>query len=353
MQWQANGNKLLNRDGFRSAVFERDKWACVMCKTTSAHDAHHIMERRLFSDGGYYLNNGASLCDSCHLKAEQTLISVEEIRDAVGIDKKDIVMPGHLEFQQKYDKWGNPVLPNGNRMMGELFDDSNVQKVLSSANLLNLFTKYVKYPRTPHLPISAGITDDDRVIKDYSCFEDKEVVVTLKMDGENTTMYDDYIHARSTADKKHWSKSWIKSFHAGIAPNIPPDMRIVVENLYATHSIEYKELDTYCYGLSAWTKLICHSWDDTLILFDALKIQPVKTLYRGKFDLFALLDLEEKIMEMGQEGYVVRLANEFHYKNFQTSVAKFVRANHVKTGQDHWFTSNNGKINQLKGKHEN
>jgi hypothetical protein len=50
---------LLTRDQFREAVFARDKHKCVICKEP-AKDAHHIMERRLFTEtdelGGYFLD---------------------------------------------------------------------------------------------------------------------------------------------------------------------------------------------------------------------------------------------------------------------------------------------------------
>lgn len=47
-----------------------------------------------------------------------------------------------------------------------------------------------------------------------------------------------------------------------------------------------------------------------------------------------------------QEGYVVRLASEFEFKDFSKSVAKFVRSDHVTT-DEHWM---NKKIvpNKLK-----
>jgi len=46
--------ELLTRDQFREAVFARDKGRCVICGA-EGKDAHHIMERSLFDDGGYYL----------------------------------------------------------------------------------------------------------------------------------------------------------------------------------------------------------------------------------------------------------------------------------------------------------
>lgn len=172
-------SELLSRDAFRKAVFERDGNKCVMC-SAPGQDAHHIIERRLFPDGGYYLDNGATLCGPCHLLAEQTVISVESIRAASGIQGN--TLPPHLYRDQQYDKWGNPVLPNGTRLKGDLYDDPSVRKVLSG--VLASFVSRIKYPRTYHLPTSPGVTDDDRVLESYAGFEGQEIVVTEKMDGE-------------------------------------------------------------------------------------------------------------------------------------------------------------------------
>ena len=46
-----------------------------------------------------------------------------------------------------------------------------------------------KYPRTVHLSYSKGYTSDDKVLKDESIFKDMEIVITEKMDGENTREY--------------------------------------------------------------------------------------------------------------------------------------------------------------------
>ena len=63
---------------------------------------------------------------------------------------------------------------------------------------------YVKYPRTYHLPWSRPTSDDKKLVDD-SQFYGKHLVVTLKMDGENTSMYEDKIHARSidSANNNH------------------------------------------------------------------------------------------------------------------------------------------------------
>jgi hypothetical protein len=119
--------KLLTRDDFREGVFKRDKYKCVFCDQP-AQDAHHILERRLWTNGGYFLDNGASVCGEHHIKCETTEISVEDVRLACGITQA--VIPEHLYDDQVYDKWGNPVMPNGTRLQGELFFDESVQKIL-------------------------------------------------------------------------------------------------------------------------------------------------------------------------------------------------------------------------------
>ncbi len=177
-------NKLLTRTEFREGVGARDNFNCVVCGE-AAVDSHHILERRLFSDGGYYLNNGASVCEKHHLECEMTLISVEQLRDYIGISNKDKVIPDHFYDDEVYDKWGNIILQNGKRLKGELFHDESVQKILAKGNVLGDFTDYVKYQRTYHCPWSQGITDDDRVQKDMKRFEGQRVIVTEKMDGEN------------------------------------------------------------------------------------------------------------------------------------------------------------------------
>ena len=72
-----------------------------------------------------------------------------------------------------------------------------------------------KYPRTFHLPWSEGKSDDDKVLSDDSQFNGKYVVVTEKMDGENTTIYSDgYVHARSVDSRSKPWQSWLQAYSA-------------------------------------------------------------------------------------------------------------------------------------------
>ena len=322
-------NKLLTRGEFKRAIFARDCGTCVLCDMPAV-DAHHIIERRLWDDGGYYIDNGASVCAEHHMMCESTEISVEDIRKACGIT--NIIVPPHMDASQSYDKWGNPVLSNGQRIKGDLFNEEGVQKAL--APFLNTFTDYVKYPRTFHVPWSEGATDDDRVTLSMSAFEGKHVIVTQKMDGENTSLYRDKMHARSIDSAHHPSRDWVKqNIWSRIRYDIPERWRVCGENMYAEHSIRYEDLHDYFLGFSVWNdRNVCLSWDDTLVWFSLLDIVPVPVMYCGVYD-------EEVIRSLWKnagEGYVIRNAGEFAYGAFKDNVAKFVRKNHVQT-DEHWM----------------
>lgn len=197
---------------------------------------------------------------------------------------------------------------------------------------------YTKYPKTLHLPWSEGIGRDDRVLTDISHLEGKRIVITEKMDGENTSMYRDYIHARSLEMNPHPSRDWIKQFHAQIKHNIPKGWRVCGENLFATHSIHYRNLDSYFLGFSVWTENNCTlGWEETCEYLNLLNISPVPVLFEG---LFREDEIRSEgsiwLSKMDVEGYVVRLHNEFCLQDFQTAVAKYVRKGHVQT-DEHWM----------------
>lgn len=337
--------ELLVRDSFREGVFARDNYQCVICGSKNNIDAHHIIERRLFPDGGYYLDNGATLCDVHHMEAEMTTLSVEEVRQAAKIQTP--VIPPHFYSDELCDKWGNVFLSNGMRMRGELFDDSSVQKILERGGVLSSFTKYVKYPRTYHLPFSPGATSDDRILASTDQFIGKEVIVSTKQDGENCSIYNDHVHARSLDKGSHGSQSWIKNFQAQIGYDIPDGWRVCGENMFAAHSIQYNNLDTYFYGFSIWNdRNICLDWDTTLEWFALLNIQPVPVIYRGVYDEEKIKNIYTPIYDGCEcEGFVVRISDSFQYSRFKNSVAKWVRAGHVTT-HDHWRT--NWRPNKLR-----
>lgn len=193
-----------------------------------------------------------------------------------------------------------------------------------------------KYPRTMHMPWSPGVQSDDKVIKTTDQFNGRRVILTEKMDGENTSMYRDGIHARSIDSAHHPSRDWVKRIWSQVAWHIPVGWRVCGENLYARHSIAYDNLESYFYVFSIWNQRTCFSWDDTVMYAELLKLPLVRVIYDGIYDEKVIRDLCESIDTNRVEGAVLRLADSFDYDEFNQSVMKFVREGHVQT-DDHWM----------------
>jgi hypothetical protein len=337
--------KLLSRDEFRESVFDRDGHKCVMCGKP-AQDAHHIIERKLWPDFGYYLENGASVCGDCHILCEQTVIDCQTLRDKCGI--REIVLPPHMYPDLEYDKWGNQIQPNGRRLYGELMDDESVIKILKSGNMLSIFDEKIKFPRTYHLFSSPGGTEDDRRMETEEGLEKQDVIVTIKMDGENTSMTRESCYARSRETESHWSRDLVRSLHGKLSYEIPEGWRICGENLYAQHSIAYKNLDSYFIGFSVWNRLTCLSWLETVEYLGILDIPVVPVIYSGIYDKKLIDKAFKDYMATstdGVEGYVVRVSRAFKMSEYRKVVGKYVRENH---NQCHGNWHRNAKKNELK-----
>lgn len=192
-----------------------------------------------------------------------------------------------------------------------------------------------KYPRTPHLPWSPGASRDDTRMADIQAFEGQEVVVTEKLDGENTTLYRDGLHARSLDPRPHPSRDWVKGLQGQVGYRIPPGWRVCGENLYARHSLAYEDLDSYFYLFSVWDETnTCLDWDGTRGWARELGLPTPRELYRGAWNEPLVRGLQVNGREM--EGYVVRTVGGFPYADFASHVAKWVRADHVQT-DEHWL----------------
>lgn len=167
------------------------------------------------------------------------------------------------------------------------------------------------------------------------------------MDGENTTIYPDgYIHARSIDSGNHASRDWVKNFAYNFVYDMDKNMRIYGENLYAKHSIEYNELESYFYVFNIWDGDYCYNWSFVENTVEKLGLTLVPVLYKGIFDVVVLKAMEANLRE-DQEGYVVRTIGGFKKQDWHNHVAKWVRPNHVQT-DEHWM---NQKIvkNRLRG----
>lgn len=332
--------KPLSRTEFREQTLARDGHKCIFCDITENLDAHHIIERRLFLDcGGYHLDNGATVCEHHHKLCEQTVLTCDDVRDTAKINS--LVLPENFYPDHIYDKWGNTYITKNLRSVGPLYYDESVQKVLKDGGVLDKFSPYVKYPRTYHHPLSLHKTEDDKISHNFAKYileeTDGEIVITIKMDGENFTGYPDYCHARSLDSTNHESRNWIKTFHfTRVAYNIPEGMRYCAESLYATHSIYYSDLESYIQAYQIWDKGTCFNWDDTKFWCELLGLPMVKEVYRGPYDEVRIGHIFQQVIKDGHEGIVVRSVESFSYHEFNKRVCKLVRPDFHAGGGHHW-----------------
>ncbi len=219
----------------------------------------------------------------------------------------------------------------------------------------------IKYPRTFHLPFSPGISSDDKVISEETLarWEGREVVVTEKRDGENTTLTRDGCHARSASfSMGHPSQSKVRALWGSIAHEIPENYRICGESLAAKHSIKYTGLKS-CFEVFSvwepWEQVIpvedapggwCWDWDPTVELAQLIGLQTVPVLWRGSFNRQFMEKFHERLDLTRQEGYVIRPAAGFDFRDFSSSLAKWVRKDHISTDV-HW--RENWEWNEITG----
>ena len=203
--------------------------------------------------------------------------------------------------------------------------------------------QHYKYPKTFHLPFSQGLQNDDRRMEDETCFDGKDIAITIKMDGENTSMYREGIHARSLYAMTHPSQHWTKRYHSEISYLIPDGWRICGESLYARHSISYDNLDSFFQVFSIWNeKNECLSFADTInfCLDNGIAHVAVHSLM-DKFDSTNkahwrwIEGIYLQVVEEGEEGIVIRNMDSYKFEDFCSNIAKAVRKNHVQT-DEHW-----------------
>ena len=217
-----------------------------------------------------------------------------------------------------------------------------------------------KYPRTRHLPASRSRTEDDKIatVEQVRAAlytpegEGRRVIITEKMDGENTTIYaDGHSHARSIDSKFHPSRSIVKELAGRVAHDLPADFRICGENIFAVHSIEYGSLESHFQVFGIWQGDLCLSWDATSEWCELLGLNLVPVLYdgpwQGEAHAVKLWEDFKAALPEGQdsEGFVVRLAEAITYDGFRDACFKLVRKNHVQT-DEHWLHQEM-RVNQL------
>lgn len=351
-----------NRSQFREEVFARENNTCIVpwC-SNKADDAHHILERSLWNNGGYISQNGVGVCNKHHKYAEESEIPPQAFYQWIGITDPELPETVSSKF---CDKWGKS------------FDTP------PHPDLRN----HIKYQSTRHaLPLywydsettaKERIEHDDTGIKSLSNFVGIPLVITQKMDGSNCMLVSDMdnpVRARNGSQPLDTMRPlyrdggiyWTKE----INQKLPERLQVFGEWLFAKHSIHYGcDCDPVCEDVgpklsdlvdyaneSAYyqifgvydTKLqLWLSWPETKEVAKTLDLPTVPLIYEEdncdnatfKTEQEArtkLIEYARETIDNGGEGIVVRSKFPFHYGQFTQKVAKYVRENHVKT-DEHW-----------------
>ena len=212
----------------------------------------------------------------------------------------------------------------------------------------------VKYGRTYHYPFSPGTTSDDRINFDYwsDLQQIQTVVHTEKLDGENNCLSRWGVFARSHAapTTSPWTAT-LREFWQ-LVKNDLGELEIFLENLYAVHSIRYKQLEHHFYVFAVREAGRWLSWEEVKFYAALLELPTVPVIGIESTPANRLL-FEEKLLNITAtagafdpidtateqpctlEGIVSRNASAFHGDNFAHNVFKWVRKGHVKTNE-HW-----------------
>lgn len=196
----------------------------------------------------------------------------------------------------------------------------------------------MKYPKTPHLPWSENLSRDDKRIESMERLESSEIIVTEKLDGENTSLHTHFYHARS--ENSPSGAPWrvkVRELHNQIGSQIPEALQICGEYMYAKHSILYTNLTDYFYvfGIIDKKEEKVLSWAETLEYSELLGLSVVPVLFRGAYKNWDKALPTQSYFGKEIEGYVIRYSGKFPLREFPTNVAKFARADHVQTDR-HW-----------------
>ena len=201
-----------------------------------------------------------------------------------------------------------------------------------------------KYNRTYHLPYSPGATNDDRISNGVETLLGKEIVITEKLDGENTGMTNGGVYARShaTFTTSDWSREVRQLHDIKVKGNLSEGEFIFGENLEGIHSIEYTNLKSYFYIFGVRDNNIWVPWNSVEEYSYLLDIPTVPILFKGvlntKEELQVLVEKlvkEDSVLGGEREGIVIRNVDMFNDCDFKDNVMKWVRKNHVKT-DSHW-----------------
>jgi len=206
-----------------------------------------------------------------------------------------------------------------------------------------------KYPRTYHLPWSPGASSDDKIAATIDQVIGCPIIITEKLDGENTCLNQQGVFARSHAapTQNPWS-SYLWNYWNQLHFQLD-DLEVFGESLFATHSISYTGLQQYFYVFGMRQGAFWLPWEQVILWAELMNLPLAPVLFEGvvnsEQELETLIDqlLQESSeleslevdQEVPKEGVVVRPIEGFKTEEFGEKVFKWVRANHVQTDA-HW-----------------
>ncbi len=201
-----------------------------------------------------------------------------------------------------------------------------------------------KYPSTPHWPWSKTVHRDDSYHSYALHFLNKPVIITEKIDGGNTCLWNGDVYARSTSAPSHAGWMAMVRKHFGWKTVQIPNTALYGEDIYGVHSIEYdpviEEETFYLFAVRKDDTFL--SWFEIVNFSMYIDCKTVPLLFDGKFDTeqeitdFMSNAIEQpSILGGSREGLVMRVKDEFQASTFDLNVCKYVRPNHVQT-DEHW-----------------
>lgn len=350
-----------NRKEFREQCLERDNHQCVIpwC-TRSADDVHHIIERSEWNNGGYIINNGASVCNPHHRYAENNQIPPQAFWQWINVDEKPT--PNGLDIN--IDKWGKSFeTPPWEDIRDRI-------KYQSTRHLLPL------YWYDDETKAKTRVEHDDTGVQSVEDFVGVPLVITHKMDGSNCMLVNDTTNPVRARNGKKPEDTMRPLYRDGglywekeVSRKLPDNLQVFGEWLYAKHSIHYGcDCDDPCedvgpnltelvdyedesayfqiFGVYNNRENIWLSWPETEKVADELGFPTTPVIYMEDNNDEAtfktkhearrkLISYAREVVDNGGEGIVVRSKFPFHYDQFERRIGKYVRENHVNT-DEHW-----------------
>ncbi len=198
-----------------------------------------------------------------------------------------------------------------------------------------------KYPRTPHLPFSPGGTNDDRRLVSSAHFVEKRVVILEKMDGANWCEERTACYSRSHSGRtKNPIFDRAKAEWATRRWSIDPGVSVFGEWLYCRHNISYISLPAFFILFGArWNENgEWYAWDEVELTALELGAPTVPKLWEGVIkseqQLQGLVETfcaEPSACGGEREGVVVRVTGRIQVGEWEHSIAKWVRLDHVQS----------------------